>query len=296
MKFIRNLLFFLIVAGILFASTLSANAIGFEAEQAYESVFVIYSGNSLGSGFALGENCIVTNAHVIDDPNGITVKTYSGDMYPAAVLGISDQADIAVLIVPDAHFPYLDIADPSAMKTGDDIYAIGAPRGMAYTLTKGSISARERIIADQAYIQIDAPINQGNSGGPLMNDAGQVLGMNTLKLSDSEGIGLAIPITRICSYLGSLGIPLTSGGNVAEPVVSPENAPASHPTEEAKPSATRDNQQHTPGIAYAAVVIAALSLGANVVLAVLLVNERKKSPSLPYDPRKRTDFDIDILE
>ena len=202
MRPIKVLLSLIIVVAVLFASTLSVSAIGFEAETAYESVFVIYSGNSLGSGFAVGENCVVTNAHVIDNPRNITVETYGGTKYKASVLGINEQQDIAVLIVQDAQFPYLDIADLSTMKTGDDIYAIGAPHGMAYTLTKGGISAKERMVGNQSYIQIDAPINQGNSGGPLLNDDGQVLGMNTLKMSDSEGIGLAIMnrLIRACSY------------------------------------------------------------------------------------------------
>ncbi len=101
------------------------------------------------------------------------------------------------------------------MKTGDDIYAIGAPKGMAYTLTKGSVSAKERMIGKDPCIQIDAPINQGNSGDPLLNDAGEVLGMNTMKMSDSEGIGLAIPISRICDYLSSIGIALSNSGTAA---------------------------------------------------------------------------------
>ena len=190
MKAIRVLLSLIMVMAVLLASTLSVSAIGFEAETVYESVFVIYSGNSLGSGFAVGENCIVTNAHVIGNEENITVITYGGAEHKATVLGINVYEDIAVLIVEDAVFPYLTIADTSTMKTGDDIYAIGAPKGMAYTLTKGGISAKERMIGNRAYIQIDAAINEGNSGGPLLNDAGQVLGMNTLKMSDTEGIGL----------------------------------------------------------------------------------------------------------
>lgn len=301
MKPIRVLLSLIIVVAVLFASTLSAGAIGFEAEAAYESVFVIYSGNSLGSGFAVGENCIVTNAHVIDDPRNITVETYGGTKYEASVLGMNEQQDIAVLIVRDAQFPYLDIADLSAMKTGDDIYAIGAPHGMAYTLTKGGISAKERMVGNQSYIQIDAPINQGNSGGPLLNDAGQVLGMNTLKMSDSEGIGLAIPISRVCEYLKSLGIELNTNGNVLDSVKIPEatNPPETEPDgndESKEPSDEQDNEQHTPAITYIAVIVAALSLAANVVLAVFLINEKKKSIVVPYDPSERTDFDIDILE
>ena len=301
MKPIRVLLSLIIVVAVLFASTLSVGAIGFEAETAYESVFVIYSGNSLGSGFAVGENCIVTNAHVIGNPHSITVETYGGTKHKASVLGMNEQLDIAVLIVKDAQFPYLDIADLSTMKTGDDIYAIGAPHGMAYTLTKGGISAKERTVGNQTYIQIDAAINEGNSGGPLLNDAGQVLGMNTLKMSDSEGIGLAIPVSRICDYLKSLGIELNTNGNVVDSVTIPEETKPSDTqpggnNESKEPSDDQDDVQRTPAITYIAVVVAALSLAANVILTVLLINEKKKSTVVPYDPSERTDYDIDILE
>ncbi len=301
MKPIRVLLSLIVVVAVLFASTSLVNAIGFEAEKAYESVFVIYSGNALGSGFAVGENCIVTNAHVIDNARSITVETYDGTKYKASVLGMNEHEDIAVLIVKDASFPYLDIADLSTMKTGDDIYAIGAPKGMAYTLTKGGISAKERMIGNQSYIQIDAAINEGNSGGPLLNDAGQVLGMNTLKMSDSEGIGLAIPISRVCDYLKSLGITLNASGNVADSVDVPEETKPS----DIKPSDEDENEeqandksdkQRTPAITYLAVIVAVLSLSGNAVLAVLLINEKKKCATLRYDPSERTDFDIDILE
>lgn len=301
MKPVRVLCCLMIAVAVLFASAIPANAIGFEAEEIYESVFVIYSGNSLGSGFAVGENCIVTNAHVIGNPHSITVETYGGTKHKASVLGMNEQLDIAVLIVKDAQFPYLDIADLSTMKTGDDIYAIGAPHGMAYTLTKGGISAKERTVGNQTYIQIDAAINEGNSGGPLLNDAGQVLGMNTLKMSDSEGIGLAIPVSRICDYLKSLGIELNTNGNVVDSVTIPEETKPSDTqpggnNESKEPSDDQDDEQRTPAITYIAVVVAALSLAANVILTVLLINEKKKSTVVPYDPSERTDFDIDILE
>ncbi len=300
MKAIKVLLSLIIVSAVLFASILSANAIGFEAEEAYESVFVIYSGNALGSGFAVGGNCIVTNAHVIENKKSITVATYGGAEYQASVLGINEYEDIAVLIVKDAAFPYLDIADLSTMKTGDDIYAIGAPKGMAYTLTKGGISAKERTIGDQTYIQIDAPINQGNSGGPLLNDNGQVLGMNTLKMSDSEGIGLAIPITRVCQYLQSLGIELDDSGNVVDKIEVPDNAPPTQaPTKpESNPENKTDRQivVRTPAITYIAILIAVVSLVGNAVLLGLLIKQKKINATLQYDPSERSDFEIDIWE
>jgi serine protease Do len=157
------------------------------------------------------------------------------------------------------------------------------------------------MVGNQSYIQIDAPINQGNSGGPLLNDAGQVLGMNTLKMSDSEGIGLAIPVSRICDYLKSLGIELNTNGNVVDSVTIPEETKPSDTqpggnNESKEPSDDQDDEQRTPAITYIAVVVAALSLAANVILTVLLINEKKKSTVVPYDPSERTDFDIDILE
>ena len=300
MKQIRVLLSMLIVVAVLFASPLSAGAISFEAEAIYESVFIIYSGNSLGSGFAVGENCIVTNAHVITNPKNITVVTYGGTEYQASVLGINEDEDIAVLVVKNVSFPYLTIADISTMKTGDDIYAIGAPKGMAYTLTKGGVSAKERMIGNKSYIQIDAAINEGNSGGPLLNDAGQVLGMNTLKMSDSEGIGLAISVNRICEYLKSLGIELNTAGNVVSSVDVPEET---SPTEPAEPTNSEEEKTDhdlvepaTPFITYIAFGVAGLSFIGNIFLAVLLIYQKKKNLTLKYDPTERTDFEIDVWE
>lgn len=116
-KPVRVLLSLLMVAAVLFASTSSVSAIGFDAEKAYESVFVVYSGTSLGSGFAIGENCVITNAHVIADTNNIAIVTYEGTEYAASLLGINEDEDIAVLVIENATFPYLMMANLSAVKT-----------------------------------------------------------------------------------------------------------------------------------------------------------------------------------
>jgi len=296
-KSIRELLSLIIVAAILFASTLSVCAIGFEAETIYESVFVIYSGQSIGSGFAVGENCIVTNAHVISNKKQISVVTYEGTEYQASLIGMNEIEDIAVLVVvDDVKFPYITMADLSDMKIGDDIYAIGAPKGMAYTLTKGSISAKERIIGSHSFIQIDAPINEGNSGGPLLNETGAVLGMNTLKMSDSEGLGLAIPIQRVCEYLRSLGLELHTNGNVIGRVQIPEENPQNNDEDNKNYHPKNYREDTLPVITYIALGVALLSVIGNIVLVILLIYQKKKNITMQYDPRERTDFDIDILE
>ena len=283
---------------MLFASTLPVSAIEFDAETAYESVFVIYSGDALGSGFAVGENCIVTNAHVIDNQNDIKIETYDGHEYTAILFGIDESEDLAALVIEEVVFPHLKMADLSAMKIGDDIYTIGAPKGMAYTLTKGTVSAKSRIVRYKSYIQIDAAINEGNSGGPLLNDNGEVLGMNTLKMSDSEGIGLAIPVSRVCEFLKSLGIETDSYGNVQGALESPpKSAPDETPKQDDEDGyEVPDNDRNSQAVTYGAVTAAALLFVVNIILGIILIRQKKEIAALKYDPSERTDFEIDILE
>ncbi len=281
----------LLLAALLLATPVLA--IGFQAEEIYESVFVIYSGSALGSGFALGENCVVTNAHVIEDPEDVTVLTYGGQEFAARVVGMDPVLDIAVLAVPTT-LPYLRVADPAKASIGDDIYAIGAPKSMAYTLTKGVISAKDRPVDRGTYLQIDAAINKGNSGGPLLDDTGAVLGMNTLKMTDSEGIGLAIPIDVVCTYLESLGIGLGTEGNVQGRLDAPSETPLpGHTPDATEPGKKQEKKSASPD---PITLIACVSLGLNVVLTLALFFRRRKSTPPPPDPRERTDFEIDILE
>lgn len=312
MKQYKSAVFLMIVAAVLLASVLPVQAIGFVAEEVYESVFVVLSYDALGSGFAIGSNCVITNAHVIQDPEDVLLRCYDGTEYKAQVVGMDEDQDIAVLAVAEAEFIPLPVADVAAMYTGSDVYAIGAPKSMAYTLTKGVLSAKERQIGGYTYIQTDAPINKGNSGGPLLNDAGEVMGVNTLKMNDSEGIGLAIPIAAVCAYVESLGIGLDENGNVSGRIDT--NIPDSAvpvlpdlPTSETEPPADTTPRPTTPAeepednsrvylVAAIGCVTAGISLLANVVLAILLIWEKRKKIPQPIDPRERTDFEIDIWE
>lgn len=296
MKLQKVLLSIICVVAVLFALPLSASAIGFTAEEKYNSVFVVTSGNSLGSGFAVGENCIVTNAHVLDNTNSIVLTTYAGETHTAYLVGYDQDKDIAVLGVKDAKFTPLTVADYKSLNTGDDVYAIGAPKSMAYTLTKGVISAKEREIGKYKYIQTDAAINEGNSGGPLLNDEGNVIGVNTLKMLDSEGIGLAIPMTVVSDFLKSLNIELDKNGNVSETIIQETKE-----DEKDKPSEKNDDKGQekalkTPLVVTILIIALCCSVAGNIVLVILLAFQKRKNLNLKYDPRERTDFDIDILE
>ncbi len=296
MKLQKVLLSLICVVAVLLALPLSASAIGFTAEEKYNSVFVVTSGNSLGSGFAVGENCIVTNAHVLDNPNNILLTTYAGETHTAYLVGYDQEKDIAVLGVKNAKFTPLTVVDYKSLNTGDDVYAIGAPKSMAYTLTKGVISAKEREIGKYKYIQTDAAINEGNSGGPLLNDEGNVIGINTLKMLDSEGIGLAIPMTVISDFLKSLDIELDENGNVSETIVQETKDEGKDTPSYKNDDDSQQEPVKTPLIVTILIIALCGSIAGNVVLIILLVFQKRKNLNLKYDPRERTDFDIDILE
>ena len=296
MKLQKVLLSLICVVAVLLALPLSASAIGFTAEEKYNSVFVVTSGNALGSGFAVGENCIVTNAHVLDNPNNIVLTTYAGETHSAYLVGYDQDKDIAVLGVKDAKFTPLTVADYKSLNTGDDVYAIGAPKSMAYTLTKGVISAKEREIGKYKYIQTDAAINQANSGGPLLNDEGNVIGVNTLKMLDSEGIGLAIPMTAVSDFLKSLNIELDENGNVSETIIQETKEDEKDKPSEKNDDKGQEKSLKPPLVVTILIIALCCSVAGNIVLVILLVFQKRKNLNLKYDPRERTDFDIDILE
>lgn len=283
---------------MILASASVAYAIGFDTEEVYNSVFVIYSGNSLGSGFAIGENCIITNAHVISDRYDVQVKTYSGEVQDAYVVMMDDRLDIAVLGVDGASYRPLQVADLSKISVGDDVFAIGAPNSLAFTLTKGVVSSKERYVNSQRYIQTDAAINSGNSGGPLLNDAGEVIGVNSYKMSDSEGLGLAIPIDVVVTYLETGELETDTHGNVVAPV--PEQPklelPSVDQTDNAAVARYAAQLRLAEQKAAILTVVLAASVFLNLILLIVLLVGRKKKLAVPPDPSERTDFDIELFD
>jgi serine protease Do len=156
---------------------------------------------SLGSGFIIDPSgVVVTNNHVIDGADEITVTMHDGVMLKATLVGKDERTDIAVLkVIADRPLPAVSFGNSDAARVGDWVLAIGNPFGLGGTVTAGIVSARGRDIQQGPYdnfIQTDAAINKGNSGGPLFNMAGDVVGINTAIYSPtggSVGVGFAIP-------------------------------------------------------------------------------------------------------
>ncbi|QER42786.1 DegQ family serine endoprotease [Thermodesulfobacterium sp. TA1] len=160
-----------------------------------------YRERGAGSGFIISsDGYIVTNNHVIQNAQKITVKLLDGRSFSAEKIGADPLSDVALLKINANNLPTLSFGDSDLIKTGEWVIAIGNPFGLTHTITVGVISAKSRSgigISDvEDFIQTDAAINPGNSGGPLINLKGEVIGMNTAIFSRSGGymgIGFAIP-------------------------------------------------------------------------------------------------------
>lgn len=201
---------------------------------------------ALGSGFVYDQDGhIITNYHVISDPNSVEVTFVDGDSYSAKVIGKDPNSDIAVLQIADDGFqkqiPPLKAANSSALQVGEQVIAIGNPFGLSGTLTSGVISQIGRVLPNDItgysisnIIQTDAAINPGNSGGPLLNSKGEMVGMNTAIFSNTgvySGVGFAIPSNMIQKVVSSL---LKSGSyehpymGISGVTLSPEISNATH--------------------------------------------------------------------
>ncbi len=158
-----------------------------------------------GSGVIITEDgYIMTNQHVIDGAAQIVVLTADSRSFEAAVVGEDRLTDLALLKIEQQELPCIGLGDSDEVRAGETVLAAGNPLGfLKHTVTRGIISALEREVrASQSqyaytYIQTDAVINHGNSGGPLINLRGEVIGINSAKISEAEGIGLAIPSNTV---------------------------------------------------------------------------------------------------
>ncbi len=175
-------------------------------------------GGVQGSGFVYnfsGTMVVITNYHVIHETTSLSVTFSNGNGYEARVNGTDPYADLAVLLVdaPEYEFKPLEIVSSSTLRVGDPVIAIGNPYGLVGSMTTGVVSALGRTITQEEYIrrfgianiiQTSAPINPGNSGGPLLNYCGKVVGITTAIVSDSQGLGFAVPSNTILREIESL--------------------------------------------------------------------------------------------
>lgn len=181
--------------------------VGIQTDITTTNIFgMTVSGSVSGSGFVISENgYILTNYHVVEDAytGGYEVKVmfYDGSTYTAEIKGFDRNNDIAVLKIDATGLDAAELGSSDSLFVGDTVYAVGNPLGeLSYSMTSGMVSATDRLITTEegtmTMFQIDAAVNEGNSGGPVYNTSGQVVGVVTAKSNEdgTEGLGFAIPI------------------------------------------------------------------------------------------------------
>lgn len=160
-----------------------------------------YKSQSLGSGFIISsDGYILTNAHVVSDADEVIVKLFDKREFKAKIIGVDKRTDVALVKIEATGLPKVTTGDPSKLKVGEWVAAIGSPFGLENTMTAGIVSAKGRALPQEnfvPFIQTDVAINPGNSGGPLFNLSGEVVGINSQIYSrsgGSMGLSFAIPI------------------------------------------------------------------------------------------------------
>lgn len=218
-------------------SELVENSISSSVDKVYGSTVVIIASKdgkkiSTGTGFIYkkdnGKAYIMTNNHVIDGADSVVVEfNDKNDQIEASIVGGDTYADIAVLTIKDDNYTVVETGEVDSLKLGDTIFTVGSPMGVNYkgTVTKGILSGKERLVAVNLagntsdyymkVLQIDAAVNPGNSGGPLCDVSGKVVGIISLKIvqDEVEGMGFAIPIEDALKYASLI----EDGGEISRP-------------------------------------------------------------------------------
>jgi serine protease Do len=182
-------------------------------KQIGEAVVQVRTPGGLGSGFFINaDGYLITNFHVIEGETEISVEVYhqrNGQLdretyKQVKIIAINKFHDLALLKIEDKNAPkfkYVTLGSSDVLTVGDSVFAIGSPMGLERTVTSGIISTKTRQIEGELYLQTTAQINPGNSGGPLFNLGGEVVGVTNMKITFGEGLGFAIPVELVKSFL-----------------------------------------------------------------------------------------------
>lgn len=172
------------------------------------SIFKVQSSAGNGTGFIVSnQGHIMTCAHVLVSDR-FQVITEHGDRRTVEVLGKDEACDLAILYAESLPEPPLIFADPATITEGQTVYALGHPLGLDFTLSRGIISNRQRARSGISLLQTDVSLNPGNSGGPLVNEKGEVIGVASQTLEGGRGLGFGIALQHIFAFAAQIRIPI----------------------------------------------------------------------------------------
>jgi len=223
----------LLTAALPLLSSLAYADLTAAIETADQAVLTVRAGDSEGAGFVINtDGYAITNAHVISRGGQVEVRLADKRVVAAKVVKRDDARDLAILKLEATNIPNVQFASAKTLKPGAEVAAIGAPLGLEHSVTKGVVSSLERTIEGKPFIQIDAALNPGNSGGPLVNAKGQVVGVNTKVASQAQNVGFAIPSDDVLKFLDGAKV---SYNAVLAPAAEGEGKASAAPEKAAPP-------------------------------------------------------------
>ncbi len=178
-------------------------------EQVKESVLTIKSGDRVGAAFIVSpDGHALTSAHLVGDRSRVTAVLANNEELEATVVQTDEARDLALLKIDLKNLPAVRFAPSSELKQGARVAALGAPLGLEGSVTEGIISAVEREVAGKKYLQVDAALNEGNSGGPVIDEQGRVVGVATAVVKEAQNVGFAVPSDAAIAFLQEAGVVL----------------------------------------------------------------------------------------
>lgn len=180
------------------------------------AIFKVNTASGSGTSFYLKDKKIfVTNYHVVGSYKQVSLQDHSGTRYLASVVLVNPNEDVAFLRTEEEFdIPQLDLQPDDSLRQGDKVYVAGYPFGMPFTITEGVISAPSQLMQGKSYIQTDAAVNPGNSGGPMINDQGKVIAITTSKFTEADNMGFGVPVTMLVEEFDALKLVLNNTFNL----------------------------------------------------------------------------------
>ena len=296
----------LVVALLLATTTLCGADFSQAVKQIDPAVVTITAGDKSGAGFIVSpDGCILTNNHVVEnsDEADLKVKLQNDEELAATIAHTSTERDLCVLKLERTNLPVVQFASSDKLTSGQDVAAIGAPLGLEHSVTRGVVSALAREIEGRKYIQIDAALNEGNSGGPVINEDGQVIGVAVMIATEAQNVGFAIPSAAVMQFMQANGLsfnvtlgdapaaePATEDAQAETPAAEAEagdlGPPASSPDTEAGPAALP--KMPLSWLVWPAVISFAISLLTALIVSIIVSRRGPApvavAPAVPVQP------------
>ncbi len=272
--------------------TASAQDMSGAIEQVKESVLTIKSGERVGAGFIVSpDGHGLTSAHLVGDSSQVTAVLANDEELDAKVTKTDEALDLALLKLDLKNLPAVHFASSGELKQGARVAALGAPLGLKGSVTEGIVSALEREVKGKRYLQIDAALNEGNSGGPVIDEHGRVVGVATAVVKEAQNVGFAVPSDQAIAFLQDAGVllslPLGQQGPAAvkRPATGPAKPPAPPLVKQARP----------PWLLLVGIPFA-VALAVSLLVSLLVTRRVRRRPAEPEVTLAPTSEDEDLSD